>query len=84
MPFLNLLLGSIAKGNATFGEGSGLIYLERISCVGREDSVLDCSNPGLEMQSCVHAQDAGVVCQCKQLRTGQPVDALLPDSKLPV
>lgn len=59
------ILGATATADATFGEGTGLVYFERIECLGREDSLDNCSNPGLEVHSCSHSEDAGVICQCK-------------------
>ena len=52
-------------GNAGFGEGTGIILIDRVSCFGREDSILNCSNAGIFFHACTHMQDAGVICQCK-------------------
>lgn len=56
-------IGAVAVGSATFGEGTGLVLIERVSCFGREDSILNCSHRGIELHSCTHLQDAGVICQ---------------------
>ena len=60
-----LNIGAVAVGNAAFGEGTELILIDRVSCFGREDSILSCSNPGIFMHICTHQQDAGVICQSK-------------------
>ena len=55
---------------ATFGQGSGPIYLDRVSCTGRESSLLDCQynqNEIGNLRSCSHYEDAGVRCPCKDL-----------------
>ena len=53
--------GVQALNNATFGEGSGRIWLTNISCSGDERSFMNCSNSS-EVQPCTHAQDAGIRC----------------------
>lgn len=50
-----------------FGVGEGPIFLDRVTCDGHEDRLLDCPSMGLEVHSCNHNQDAGVVC-----RSGKP------------
>ena len=64
---MDFSIGAVARSRATFGQGSGLIFLVRVACLGREDSLLNCSHmhPGVGAQSCNHHQDAGVICQCK-------------------
>ncbi|XP_041453649.1 deleted in malignant brain tumors 1 protein-like [Lytechinus variegatus] len=51
-----------AVGNAHFGEGSGQIWLDDLSCSGLEDAIGDCHHGGWGSHDCVHSQDAGVVC----------------------
>ena len=55
--------GSYAFSRAEFGEGTGMIYLERIECAGDEDTLLDCPmNVELGFSTCYHSRDAGIRC----------------------
>ena len=59
------LLNFVAAGlshyvSAYFGEGTGPVLLNDISCTGSEASLLDCSFS--EINSCTHVQDAAVDC----------------------
>lgn len=54
------LLGAVARLRATFGQGTGPIYLDDVRCVGTEASIQNCSL--LLTHNCVHAEDAGVTC----------------------
>lgn len=52
--------GATAYGSAYFGQGTGSIVMDDLSCNGDESSLLNCSfNPN---HNCVHFEDAGVVC----------------------
>ena len=50
------------SGSAAFGQGSGAVALENVSCVGNERYLSDCPSAGLRVSSCSHRYDAGVVC----------------------
>ena len=53
-------------GAAVFGEGSGQIWLNKVSCYGFEDSVDECiRHSGYPWGGviCSHRKDAGVVCK---------------------
>ncbi|XP_036932074.1 deleted in malignant brain tumors 1 protein isoform X9 [Acanthopagrus latus] len=47
---------------AVFGQGTGQIWLDDVSCSGRESYLYHCSNSGFGTHNCGHHQDAGVVC----------------------
>jgi len=51
---------------ASFGEGTGPILLDRLQCTGTESSLLSCSHRDIGIHICGHHEDAGVVCApCK-------------------
>ena len=51
-----------APGSAFFGEGTGEIILDDISCVGTESDLAQCGHSGHGNHNCGHHEDAGVVC----------------------
>eukprot|EP00057_Strongylocentrotus_purpuratus_P029544 XP_011684018.1 PREDICTED: deleted in malignant brain tumors 1 protein-like [Strongylocentrotus purpuratus] len=51
-----------AFSGAAFGEGTGNITLDNVNCTGEESRILSCSNNGLGVHDCSHADDAGVRC----------------------
>lgn len=55
-----LLSGIQALGSANFGQGSGPIQIDDVSCIGNETNLLNCTH--LITHNCVHSEDAGVVC----------------------
>nr|XP_055046929.1 deleted in malignant brain tumors 1 protein-like [Misgurnus anguillicaudatus] len=46
-----------------FGQGSGPIWMNNVSCNGTESSLTNCGSSGWGVAYCGHWQDAGVVCQ---------------------
>ncbi|XP_071496206.1 uncharacterized protein [Diadema antillarum] len=47
---------------ARFGQGSGEILLDDVSCSGSEDNLADCQHREFGTHNCRHREDAGVVC----------------------
>ena len=45
-----------------FGGGDGPIFKSEVACQGHEDRLIDCPNSGLEVHSCNHNQDIGILC----------------------
>ena len=67
-PNISILVyaGVEALNHASFGEGSGRIWLTNISCSGNERSLVNC-HISSEVTSCTHAQDAGIRCSQGEL-----------------
>ena len=49
---------------AYFGQGSGPIWLDYVTCIGNETMISYCGHLGINVtsRSCSHHQDAGVRC----------------------
>ena len=50
-----------ARDNAFYGQGSGQIWLDGVSCTGTELTIQNCSHR-MGIQNCNHMKDAGVEC----------------------
>ena len=51
----------MTEENASFGQGSGPIYLDSLVCTGTEPTLLDCRYS--QFHSCFHEDDVSVRCQ---------------------
>jgi len=56
-------LGALPANTATFGAGSGQIWLDDISCIGNETGLISCETNSPGDNDCTHAEDAGVFCR---------------------
>ena len=54
--------GSSVLAPSEFSQGSGPIFLDRVSCEGGEERVLDCQQAPIGLHTCTHQQDTGVKC----------------------
>ena len=60
------IIGSLVlTGAASFGPGSGPIFIESLRCDGNEMSILSCSAVNMRRQSCTHDQDVSIQCTGK-------------------
>ncbi|XP_063956214.1 deleted in malignant brain tumors 1 protein-like isoform X3 [Lytechinus pictus] len=53
---------AVARSRATYGEGTGPIYLDDVLCGGGEARLDECDNSGWGIHNCGHSEDAGVYC----------------------
>ena len=52
-----------AIGSAGFGQGSGSILLDDVSCIGNEPILASCGHLGINItRPCNHTKDAGMRC----------------------
>lgn len=67
---------------ATFGEGTGPIWIDQTHCEKTHQSILDCTHNGWGVHDCAHREDAGVECKRKvpQKPKELPIRLSCPDS----
>lgn len=52
----------VLTGEASFGAGSGPVFIESLSCDRNEATILSCSEVNLRRESCTHDQDVSLQC----------------------
>ena len=51
-----------AYGSASYGQGTGPIWLSRLSCFGNESNLFECAQLNISTKNCTHSDDAAVQC----------------------
>ena len=62
------IIGAVSFNGGGFGEGTGRIWLDNVECTGSERTLMDCTASSSGINSCTHAQDAGVRCPIGNLQ----------------
>jgi serine protease 12 (motopsin) len=58
------------RTEAFYGQGSGPIWMNSVSCTGSEQALSSCQFSGWGVTDCTHADDVGVVCSDFTARNG--------------
>ena len=56
------LTGATAFSRASFGRGTGGIFLDDVGCSGQEQYLVNCFHSNIGVHNCGHSEDAGVFC----------------------
>ena len=69
--------GAIALSRATFGQGTGSIWLDDVQCAGTETRLIDCPASTVGVHNCVHSEDASVRCGTSSTCNGEGIVRLV-------
>ncbi|XP_057307160.1 lysyl oxidase homolog 3A-like [Hydractinia symbiolongicarpus] len=58
---------------ASFGQGSGKVWLDEVNCTGAEEDIRNCSHLKWGEGDCGHREDAGVKCHFPYGEVEQPI-----------
>uniref|UniRef100_A0A8C4TCI3 Soluble scavenger receptor cysteine-rich domain-containing protein SSC5D n=1 Tax=Erpetoichthys calabaricus TaxID=27687 RepID=A0A8C4TCI3_ERPCA len=58
--------GEPASADLEFGGGIGIIWLNKVNCIGLESFLWDCPHALVGLNDCHHKEDAGVTCRDSQ------------------
>ena len=72
----------VVEGSRFGGESSGPIFLDQLHCTGDEESLSECTEPGMHM--CTHQHDVGVICQCKMMYIVHEIVIVASESLTPI
>ena len=59
---LGLSSSGSAVSFAAFGQGTGTILLDEVSCTTSKSNIFECRHNGFKNHDCSHSEDAGVRC----------------------
>nr|XP_034316959.1 deleted in malignant brain tumors 1 protein-like isoform X6 [Crassostrea gigas] len=60
---------SKAFGGATYGQGSGPVWLDNVKCMGTETSIEECSHNSWGSHDCSHGEDVSISCSLSNEKT---------------
>ena len=63
-----MLSDSVAAGGATFGQGTGVVLINSLRCIGNETNLTQCAGAEFVISGCPHSRDIGVTCQVRQCK----------------
>ncbi|KAH3856676.1 hypothetical protein DPMN_099268 [Dreissena polymorpha] len=58
-----------ALSSATYGQGTGKIWLDDVKCIGTESSLFNCQANNWGEGNCNHGEDVGVDCNFSEHST---------------